>query len=135
MQVPPPDELDEANAKAPEQLSESTMSASRKRKIDDLWAEMNAPTALPRGAQAAGSSTHPKKKKKGENRKAQRVLAGIFGKKQASRICRGAAAVKSASETSKSSGESGAAAATRVPKRIEVTETAKFAGQTIEYVC
>ena len=132
--VPPPDEDDEGAAGAPAAaLEPSTMAPARKRKIDELWNEMNAASgAGPRApvtSAAVGSKTGKTKAAKKSTKKAQGVLAGIFGKHQASQIL-GRSAASSA----------GAASATRnttatlakVPKKMVVTETVKFAGQSIE---
>ena len=91
------------------------------------WAEMNASSA-----QAVRAPVHARSKTKGgRSKKAQKILAEIFGAKQAAVICHSASAARAAAPTASSAA---VALPARVPRKTAVTEVVKFAGQTIECV-
>ena len=114
------------------------MSFSRKRQVNSIWDEMNAMDKTEtqqrleklKHQRSVGSNVSVKKKSK-----AEKVLAGIFGKTQASLIAGSSSSSQSSSckmncdesslkETIQKSVQS-------IQKRQKVNETRKFAGQEI----
>jgi hypothetical protein len=101
----------------------------RKRRIEDIWSDMNKETGLvpPGGSSGAGGGGgrgDASKKAKGPGKKAQGVLAGIFGKETATKLL-----------TKSENGQAPAAVAPRkLPSvsKVTVTEKYKYAGKEIE---
>jgi hypothetical protein len=112
----------------------STITFSRKRKVDDLWAQMQedeAGSSKPKIVTGTSSGNGQKKAKKTKQQaKALDILSTIFGKGQSKKILNGV-----------SNGEAGSSAVDikelaresvkRLAKKEKVTETRKFAGQEI----
>jgi hypothetical protein len=114
----------------------SSISHSRKRKVDDLWATMQEELSSKESAQkssSSSSSSSKKSSKKGlKNKEANDILASIFGKRQAENIMNGVSGSKSAGNAESLSVQDAARESVKMlQKKTRVTETRKFAGQEI----
>ena len=121
------------------------MTGSRKRRVDDAWAQLNVAEILPQSAAAQLKASKAKQQKgpgKKAKKKANKVLSGIFGKTVAGSIIskvtvpgtREQTYAAAAADTA-SGGTTTAAVAARAvlkaPKKKQLTETKKFAGKQI----
>lgn len=115
------------------------ISFSKKRQVDSIWDEMNAADKTETQQRLEKVRRQPASKgstSKNKSSKAEKMLAGIFGKSQASliigsssgtggrRSCSDEAGGESLKETIQKSVQS-------LQKRQKVNETRKFAGQNI----
>ncbi|CAM9489055.1 unnamed protein product, partial [Hapterophycus canaliculatus] len=117
----------------PEDTLGAATSARQRSKVDDIWASMNASdAALMSGASgsrpAGGKGKGKTAKKKKANKKANKVLAGIFGKKAASSIVSGVGKARRRGGEVEAAARKKALAASR---KVEVTEVKKYAGKDI----
>ncbi|KAJ1462862.1 bucentaur or craniofacial development-domain-containing protein [Pelagophyceae sp. CCMP2097] len=125
-------------------LADDVRDARRKRQVDAIWSELAGSDAGGENAESDAEAPEapeapepPKKKKKvakekvkaSSKSKAQSVLAGIFGAKSASQIC------KKAEKSTKKRAATAASAPTQsrgVVRKREVVEERTFAGETIQ---
>ncbi|CAM9801628.1 unnamed protein product [Pylaiella littoralis] len=127
------DDEEEEGKEEPEDTMGAATTARQKSKIEDIWASMNASEApLPGGASGSGVADGKGKgktrKKKKACKKANKVLAGIFGKKAASNIVSGASKTKRRAGAAEGAARKKLLAASR---KVEVSEVKKYAGKDI----
>ena len=113
----------------------STMTFSRKRKVDDMWAQMqedDAVSSKPKVVIGGGSSGDGQKKakKSKQQAKALDILSSIFGKGQSKKILKGVSN-DDACTGSVDIKELARASVKKLAKKEKITETRKFAGQEI----
>ena len=121
---------------APEETKLSTISFGRKRKVDDLWATMQEETAgskksISRSSSSSSSSSSKSGKKKTSNKKNSDILAAIFGKKQSQKIVSGVSSTNADKAGDLKIKEAARESVKMLQKKTTVTETRKFAGQSI----
>ncbi|CAM9280271.1 unnamed protein product [Ascophyllum nodosum] len=132
------DESDEEQEEPEESLGKG-ISAHKRSKIDDLWASMNADdgSAVLRGGgdRASAKTTKTAKGNKGKQKalkKANKVLAGIFGKKTASSLVSKASKTKRRSTLAATKKEAADRAKELAASRtMEISEVKKYAGKDI----
>eukprot|EP00611_Tribonema_gayanum_P001887 TRINITY_DN1139_c0_g1_i2.p1 TRINITY_DN1139_c0_g1~~TRINITY_DN1139_c0_g1_i2.p1 ORF type:complete len:142 (-),score=59.08 TRINITY_DN1139_c0_g1_i2:1172-1597(-) len=126
----PEKKVKEAPQQAATAPSEGALTGKRKQRVDDLWASLNETETASQQLQAAKTGKAAKPKKKAGSRKANKVLASIFGKSTAKSIM---GKVQASGDRSAAAAVASAAAAKalRAPEKKQVTEVKKFAGREI----
>ena len=119
----------------------STITYSRKRKVDDMWSQMQEEAAAatkPKAARMVSSSLstggEPSNKKKKKQTKALDILSSIFGKGQSMKLLNGVCSDGAMDSDTVDIKELARESVKKLVKKEKVTETRKFAGQEITYV-
>ncbi|CAM9420452.1 unnamed protein product [Sphacelaria rigidula] len=129
---------DQSKVQWPQERIGTGIRAHKRSAVDALWAEMNAEdaTAVAAGAASTSKAKGKKSKKRKAEKKANKVLAGIFGKKAASSIVSGASMKKDVKKRKSSGGAGKSEEVTRAQalaasRTVEVSEVKKYAGKEI----
>ena len=119
----------------------STITYSRKRKVEDMWSQMQeeaAASTKPKAARLVSSSLtaggEPSKKKKKKQTKAVDILSSIFGKGQSKKLLNGVCGDGATDSGTVDIKELARESVKKLVKKEKVTETRKFAGQEVTYV-
>lgn len=122
-----------------EETKLSSITYSRKRKVDDLWAMMQEEAVSTKNSIKVGSSSssaatssNKSSKKRSSDKKTKDILASIFGKSQTSKIM-GKSSNRSSTSTADelSIKEIARKTVEKLQKKTIITEKMKFAGQEI----
>lgn len=126
------DQVDaELEEEEPKKSPDIVITGARKTKVDALWAELNGlpdPSLAASGDAATTDGGKKKKtaKKSSASKKVSSMLTSIFGKKVAANIISKVAVTKKKEGSAVKTGK-----ALVAPKKIEITETKKYAGKAI----
>jgi hypothetical protein len=138
--APEDDHGDENGIEDAEETKLSTITYSRKRKVDDLWAMMqdeslgsnNSIKVDSSSSSSATTNSNKSSKKRSSDKKTKDILASIFGKSQTSKIMGKSSSGSSTSTADELSiKENARKAVLKLQKKTMITEKMKFAGQEI----
>jgi len=137
--APEDDHEDENGVEDAEETKLSTVTYSRKRKADDLWAMMQEESSSSNnninvGSSSSSATTNSNKssKKSSSDKKAKDILASIFGKSQSSKIMGKSLSGSLTSTVDELSvKEIARKSVLKLQKKTMINEKMKFAGQEI----